>query len=219
MKLSDRLYETVQQLWKEAAGKPFVREMAEGTLDPDCFRGYMLQDYLYLHDYIDILNTALECTDDSRLQEFLRRVIEETRNETERVHLPNMKKIGVSDQAIRNCKKADIIVSYVDYMKQQFKVQGIIAGLTALLQCSWVYAYIGETLMEEYADRIAVSPYKSWFDSYTCREYTEANRRWIDVLDRETEDISPEEVQELCAIFKQCAEYENHFWDMLYNKR
>ena len=57
MKFSDILYAHAKDLWEEAAEKPFVIAMADGTLDPARFRYYMLQDYLYLLDYIDILRS------------------------------------------------------------------------------------------------------------------------------------------------------------------
>lgn len=216
MRLSDILYEKAEKLWKEAAGKPFVCEMAKGTLDEKRFRIYMMQDYLYLLDYIDILKSTAALTSDPGLQTFLQDIIEDTRNETFRVHVPNMKEIGISDSDLSDCSKAEVIIEYVDYMRQQLEENGLIAGLTALLQCSWVYAYIGEVLTARYPDEIAVSPYRSWFEAYTCREYVESNRKWIDVLDQETEHIGMDETEKLCSIFQKCAEYENLLWDALY---
>ena len=215
MKLSEVLYTKVNDLWKEAAAKPFVVEMAKGSLDPELFRYYMLQDYMYLKEYIDILNRTLKCTADPGLQVFLCNVIKETEKETERVHLPNLKKIGISDAEIENAGKAQVIVDYLAYMRQQPE-KGVVAGLTALLQCSWVYAFIGQALTEEYGDEIDLSPYKNWFDAYTCKEYIEANKAWIDMVDYETEGISREETDRLCVIFETCARYENRFWDELY---
>ena len=183
MKLSEVLYTKVSDLWKEAAAKPFVVEMAKGSLDPELFRYYMLQDYLYLKEYTDILNRTLKRTADPDLQVFLRNVIKETEKETERVHLPNMKKIGISDAEIENARKAQVIVDYLAYMRQQPE-KGLVAGL--------------------------------WFDAYTCKEYIEANKAWIDIVDYETEGISREETDRLCVIFETCARYENRFWDELY---
>ncbi len=218
MKLSEILYEKVRGLWEEAAEKPFVIQMANGTLDHGRFRYYMLQDYLYLLDYIDILDNTMKYTEDPELKAFLSRIAEETRNETARVHVPNMKKTGITDEEIEKSKKADVIVEYVGYMKRQLEEEGLIAGLTALLQCSWVYAYIGQRLTEEYPKEIASSPYRSWFKSYTCEDYTETNRRWIEALDHETAQIDEDEVLKLCTIFETCARYENRFWDVLYRE-
>ena len=210
------LYEAAQDLWGEAADKPFVREMALGTLDEKRFRNYMIQDYLYLLDYIDILSFVRSQTGDECLRKFLQSVIKETENETYRVHIPHMRKIGVSDAEIEGAVRVPVISEYTGYMREQTREHGVLAGLTALLQCSWLYAYIGEKMTAEHSEEIAVSPYSFWFDAYTCKEYTDANRMWIDVLDRETEDINSDIAMLLKKIFRKCAEYENTLWDALY---
>ena len=192
MKFSDILYAGAKDLWEEAAEKPFVIAMADGTLDPARFRFYMLQDYLYLLDYIKILKSIRKYTQDPSLQVFL-------------------------DQ-IRTAVRSDVITAYVTYMRRQLTESGLMAGLTALLQCSWVYAYIGEKVSDRYGDQLRHSPYRSWFDAYTCPEYIEANQLWIDVLDREAAGISPDECDRLCRIFRQCAVFEGQFWDALYGK-
>ena len=50
MKFSEMLHAGADDLWREAADKPFVREMALGTLTENKFRNYMILDYLYLLD-------------------------------------------------------------------------------------------------------------------------------------------------------------------------
>ena len=216
MKFSEKLHTGVEDLWREAAGKPFVREMALGTLTEKRFRNYMIQDYLYLLDYIEILSFIRSQTEDESLREFLLSVIKETENETYRVHIPHMRKIGVSDAEIEEAVRVPVISEYTGYMREQTREHGVLAGLTALLQCSWLYAYIGEKMTAEHSEEIAVSPYRFWIDAYTCKEYTDANRMWIDVLDRETEGINSDTAMLLKKIFRKCAEYENTLWDALY---
>lgn len=216
MKFSEILYAGAEGLWREAADKPFVKEMAQGTLADKKFRNYMIQDYLYLLDYIEILNLVRSQTEDEGLRHFLLSVIKETENETYRVHLPHMRKIGVSDEEIKEAVRIPVIPEYTGYMREQTSEHGVLAGLTALLQCSWLYAFIGEKMTAEHSEEIAVSPYRFWFDAYTCKEYTDANQMWIDVLDRETEGISRDTAILLNNIFRTCAEYENTLWDELY---
>ena len=216
MNLSQLLSARAKSLWKEAAEKPFVTEMARGCLSKDRFRRYMLQDYLYFLDYIDILTCMLSYTEDPELQAFLRGIIRGTEKETGLVHLPNMEKMGISREEIEQCEKAEVLSEYVDYMKRALQDGGLAAGLTALLQCSWVYAYIGQTVTSQYADEIEDSPYKGWFDAYTIKDYISANQAWIDLVDRETADISEERADQLCEVFVTCAGFENRFWDYLY---
>jgi len=216
MKFSETLFAGVDDLWREAADKPFVREMALGTLTEKRFRNYMIQDYLYLLDYIDILSLIRRQAGDESLRQFLLSVIKETENETYRVHLPHLRKIGVSDEEITETVKMPVIAEYTGYMKEQIQEHGVLAGLTALLQCSWLYAYIGEKMTAEHSENITASPYRFWFDAYTCKEYTDANRMWIDTLDREAEGISGDTATLLNNIFRTCAEYENKLWNDLY---
>ncbi len=217
MKLSDILAKKAERLWQEAANKPFVTEMAMGTLSRERFRNYMLQDYLYLLDYIDILKNIPALADDPGTADFLTGMIEETENELYRVHIPNMKKYGITDRNIAECKKSKVITEYTGYMRKVIDEYGFPAGLTALLQCSWVYAFIGQTLKEKYPDEISRSPYRDWFDAYTCHEYTETNRLFINALDKKCPGTDSDLTGTLCIIFETCAEYENKFWDELYD--
>ena len=216
MRLSVVLFNNVQDLWDQAAEKPFVVEMAKGTLDERRYRSYMIQDYLYLLDYVRILERIQEGTDDPSLKDFIGFVIEQTRGETLRVHVPNMRKLGITDDEVARCPKAPEIADYVEYMLGCLREDGVLAGLTALLQCSWVYAYIAQRVLETHGSELTTSPYKGWFDAYTGTEYLEANQRWIDVLDNRAGSVQDDEAQKLCGIFRTCAEHENRLWDMLY---
>ena len=70
-KLSRRLYERVQELWPQYLRHPFVTQMAEGTLPVEKFRYYMLQDYLYLRDYVKIFAAIIQKADDFEQIRFL----------------------------------------------------------------------------------------------------------------------------------------------------
>ncbi|MCR5128186.1 MAG: hypothetical protein K6B69_08780 [Lachnospiraceae bacterium] len=216
-RFSEMLFSETEDLWKEAVNKPFVKKMADGTLETEKYRRYMLQDYLYLTDYIELLREISESTEKKSLRSFLEKILRETQEETERVHLPAMRELGITDTDIQNAVMAQVLQEYVGYMKQQLREEGFVGGLVALLQCSWAYAYIGQTVSEREAERLSASPYKSWFASYTCASYIETNQSWIDASDRETEDLDDTKKLRLCSVFQTCARYENRFWDDLDN--
>ena len=144
MKLSELFFAKTKELWDEAANKPFVIEMAKGTLDADLFKRYMLQDYLYLQDYIAILKDIWEIAENVKIKAFLKRIIDGTVDETERVHVANMKELGITADDIARSVKFPVINAYVEYMRECTDRFGLTGGITSLLQCSWVYAYIAE---------------------------------------------------------------------------
>lgn len=190
--------------------------MAKGTLDDGLFKRYMLQDYLYLRDYIEILHKIRDISDNEEITAFLCRIIEETGQEAERVHLPILSSLGITSEEIAKSSKIPAISDYIEFMRSIPVEYGLTGGLTALLQCSWAYAFIGNEMLKEYPDEIAASKYRSWFEAYTCQNYQDANRMWIDMLDKHSTGIDEKTAEDMCRIFRQCAVYENELWDALY---
>ena len=71
MKLSQTLYARAEKIWPRYLCHPFVTQMADGTLPPEKFRYYMLQDYLYLKDYVKIFAAIIQKADDFEQIRFL----------------------------------------------------------------------------------------------------------------------------------------------------
>ena len=88
VKLSERIYKRAKVLWPRYLTHPFVTEMADGTLPKEKFRYYMVQDYLYLRDYVKIFAAILQKTDDFEQIRFLSGEMANTIDETFRTHLP-----------------------------------------------------------------------------------------------------------------------------------
>lgn len=220
MRFSEQLASCAEAYWQEAAQKPFLTEMAQGTLDRKQFQNYMLQDYLYLRDYIDILRSIPVLTEDPSLIHFIEHVIIETEQETDLVHVPSMKHFGITDDQIAYAVRLPVITDYVAYMKDCLDRYGLEAGLTALLQCSWSYARVSRIVSDGYKEEISRSPYRFWFEAYTGTEYLDSNQGWIDVIDRVTATISKDKQDRLCHIFTRCASFENALWDaFVYSNR
>ena len=69
----------------------------DGTLPEEKFRYYMLQDYLYLRDYVKIFAAIIQKADDFEQIRFLSTQLSDTIGETYRTHLPYMQRLGVTD--------------------------------------------------------------------------------------------------------------------------
>ena len=213
MKITDSLFNEVQALWDKAAEKEFLTKMANGTLEEDRYKRYMLQDYYYLLEYKDILERLLKLTDDSEVESFLKMAVDVTVYETESVHLPALKKLGISEDEIKNTGMNQVISEYIRFYNETIDENGLLGGFTALLQCCWNYAYLGKLLKERYGKEIENSFYKFWFDAYTSKEYVETNETWKNITDRITIGLDDRKAKTLHKIFKTCAEFENRFWD------
>ena len=108
VKLSERIYERAKALWPRYLTHPFVTEMADGTLPKEKFRYYMVQDYLYLRDYVKIFAAILQKTDDFEQIRFLSGEMANTIDETFRTHLPYMKRLGVTEEEIADAASSEL---------------------------------------------------------------------------------------------------------------
>ncbi len=215
-RLSERLLLAAEGAWQEAMKKQFLLEMADGTLSPGRFRYYMLIDYLYLIEYIKTLRIIEERSDEPEIKSFLQDTIRATEEELGRVHFPNMMQLGITEEVISKTALPQEAEDYIRYMRGLAQERPILESLTALLDCSWAYAYIAEHMIEQYGEKIRNSRYRDWFMAYITKEYMDSNQAWIDMVDALAEAIDEEGQEELCRIFVTCAGYENAFWDAVY---
>ncbi len=217
MKLSERLYTAVQDIWPDYLNHPFVVQMADGSLPLEKFRYYMLQDYVYLRDYIKIFAACLEKTDDFQLVRFFSDNIAAVLDETERVHVPYMKRLGITNEEISAVEPHIDNCSYTHYMYTEAQTGNVLSGLTALLNCSWTYDYISENMVKKYPDAPLHENYGQWFAGYISPEYKQTNTDLINMVDHLSADVSDKDAEKLIQIFKKCSEYEMHFWNMAYS--
>ena len=56
MTVTERLLKDTESIWAEYHQHPFVQGIADGTLDKEKFKYYMIQDYLYLLDYTKVFS-------------------------------------------------------------------------------------------------------------------------------------------------------------------
>ena len=182
-KLSQRLHACVQDIWPRYLSHPFVMQMADGTLPMEKFRYYMLQDYLYLKDYVKIFAAIIQKADDFEQIRFLSGELANTIGETFRTHLPYMQRLGVTEDEIRRARPHIDNSAYSHYMLCEAQAGDVLTGLVTLLNCSWSYAYIAQEMAARYPDALQNEHYGAWFAGYVSEEYRQTNQALIDRID------------------------------------
>ena len=216
VKLSERIYERAKALWPRYLTHPFVTEMADGTLPKEKFRYYMVQDYLYLRDYVKIFAAILQKTDDFEQIRFLSGEMANTIDETFRTHLPYMKRLGVTEVVLADARPPFVNSAYLHYMLCEAQAGDVLTGLVTLLNCSWSYAYIAGQMVERCPSALHDENYGAWFAGYVSEEYRRTNQALIDRIDALAEVIDEKKAQRLCEIFENCCLFDLRFWDMVY---
>lgn len=216
MKLSEKLYEYSKDIWDEYLKHPFILEMAYKTLDVEKYKYYMIQDYLYIKDYIKIFADIILKSDNLNDIEFLIQNMSDLLEETLRVHIPYMKELGITEYEIKKSIPVKENTSYTHYMLFKSATENELSGFVLLLNCSWSYAYIAENIINNHPEAAKSGLYSRWFNSYNSHEYKKTNYSLINKVDILSEKIDSHDIEKLCKIFRRCSEYELYFWKMAY---
>ena len=217
MEFTQLLFEKSKHIWDLYIKHPFLAQMSNNSLDIEKFKFYMLQDYLYLKDYMKVFAITLTKADNFDDMKFLCDNMYAILDETYRTHIPYMKKLGISDKEIQAVSTHIDNNSYTKYMLYEAQMGDVLSGLISILSCSWSYAYIAKTIVENNNSCLKSEFYGEWFKGYYSKEYQENNNILIEKINKLSKDLSKEKQEKLIEIFVNCSIYELKFWDMAYN--
>jgi thiaminase/transcriptional activator TenA len=217
MKLTDRLYRAAAPIWAGYHTHPFVTGMGDGTLDPNKFRFFLLQDYVYLFDYARVFALGIVKAGNPDLMRRFARNVDEALDGEMSIHRAYMKRLGISEAQAARAKPALANRSYTNYMLSVAYAGGPAEITAAILACSWSYAEIGAKLARR--PGAAQHPlFGEWISGYAGAEYQAANVDLISLMDELAEDCSETQMDYLADIFVTCSRYEAGFWDMAWNR-
>lgn len=212
MKLSQRLYEEVREIWDSYYEHPFVKGIGTGELEKEKFKFYMIQDYIYLLDYARVFALGVvKSKDEETMRKFSALEYGILNGEME-VHKHYCKELGITPNQIKNAKISMANLSYTNYMLWVGQSQGVLELLVTILACSWSYELIGKELSSRYD--IEGNLYSKWVQSYASQEYHELSQDIIDMVDNMGKNCTQAEFENLKEIFINCSRHEYMFWDM-----
>lgn len=213
MKLTERLYESVKDIWDGYMEQPFVAGLADGTLDVEKFRFYMIQDYRYLLQYAKVFALGIVKTEDEALMARFSSMVYDVLNGEMKVHKAYMSRLGITPEEIKNTKSALANQSYTSYMLDVANKGGALEILIAVLACAWSYQVIGEH-HAKVAGALTHPFYGEWVQGYSSAEYRESTKEIIDCVDALGAELTPAQEAYLTEVFVNCSLYEKNFWDM-----
>ena len=217
MKVTDRLYTAVKEIWDSYNQHPFVKGIADGSLAIDKFQFYMVQDYLYLMQYSKVFALGIVKAQKEEDMRLFADLVHSTLNSETATHKAYLKRLGITVSHMENAKTSLVTQSYTNYMLSVSFTEGIAELATTVLACAWSYKMIGD-FMDTVPGSKEHEFYGEWVKCYTSKEYRESNDIIIDLVNRLAEDYSEKQIENLERIIVDCSRYEYMFWDMAWNK-
>ncbi|MEE0327379.1 thiaminase II [Butyricicoccus sp.] len=218
MKVSERLYNSIIDLWDKYNEHPFVKGLADGTLPLEKFQFFMIQDHLYLMQYAKVFALGvLKAKNESDMRLFSS-LIAATLDTENALHQDYLRRLNISQEMIAQAKPSIVTDSYTNYMIAIAEKEGLGELMAAVLSCSWSYKLIGD-FMEKFPGATEQEFYGEWVNMYISDGYRSSNQLMIDMVDRLTEGYTEQQIQNLEHIVYVCSQYEYMFWDMAWNEK
>ena len=213
--LYERLRMAAEPHWSRYVGHAFVRQLGAGTLAPEAFRYYLVQDYLFLRHLARAYGLAAY---KSASLEELRQAGDAMRAIADieiTHHIGYCARHGV-DQATLEAAAEDLATSaYARYVLDVGQAGDLLDLHAALAPCVVGYAEIGMTLAASPKTRRDGNPYWDWIEMYAGNAYQAVAAGERAMLDRlGTARGAEARLPLLQRIFDDAVRLETAFWDM-----
>jgi thiaminase/transcriptional activator TenA len=208
---SDGLRAAAADVWAAQHAHPFVRGVGEGSLDPDRFRHYVAQDYLFLVDYARLL--ALGCARAPGLAEMARfaAVAQGILGTEMSLHRAFAAEWGISPEELEQARPTATTRAYVDFLLRIGALGDHAELVAALLPCMWGYHEVGVRLA---ADGLpADARYAAWVELYAGEEFAELTAWCRGLADDAGADAGPALRARMVEAFVASSRHELAFWD------
>jgi thiaminase (transcriptional activator TenA) len=195
---------------------PFNTELAAGTLAPERFRFYILQDAVYLGEYARVLAVAAaKAPAAATVQVFAGDAVQAIAVE-QALHGRYLAEFGVSPEMAAAAEPAPDCLAYTSFLLATAHQQPWPVLVAALLPCFWIYWDVASDIVRGAAPD---NRYQAWIDTYADPRFGDAVKTVIDIADRAAANTSPDVPAAMVAAFTRSAQYEYLFWDGAYHQR
>ena len=205
------------QAWQDTAtlraaihALPFNAELAAGTLPPEKFRFYIVQDTLYLDQYARALAlAAARGPDMPTLRAFSHHALGAVEVE-QALHARILAEFGVDPAALATAEPSPDGLGYTSFLMATAYHEPWEVLVAALLPCFWLYFDVGTAIAEHAAPD---NPYRAWIDTYAAEGFGEAVRAVIAATDQAAAGTTPAIRARMATAFRRSCQYEWLFWD------
>lgn len=198
-KAAEPIYEKILEL-------PFVKGLADGTLDPERFRFYLRQDVLYVRRYARrLLMLASRLPRLAQQTDFTTFATDGVAMEAA-MHQFFLKGDNPSDDEM-----SPTCLLYTSVLDARMFSEVEVAA-ASVLPCFWVYQRVGEHILRNARSGLADNPYRAWVEAYGDEAFAASCRRAVEICDELAAEASPAVRERMTDVFVLCTKLEWMFW-------
>jgi thiaminase/transcriptional activator TenA len=216
-RFTDRLYESVREIWGKSHRHPFLAGLRDGTLDPRRFMFYLRQDYVYLIDYAKMFAIGGTKARDVETMGKFAELFHSTLNVEMELHRRYAERFEVDRAELEATVPAPTTAAYTKYMLEAAVHGSLAEGVAALLPCMWSYREIGREFAQM-PGALDHPLYREWILMYASEEFGELTDWCIGLMNELAEGLPERELAVLEERFVVASKFEYLFWDMAWKE-
>jgi thiaminase (transcriptional activator TenA) len=211
---SGQLKRGAGRIWRAIEAHPFLRDLHAGTLPMNRFTYFILQDYVYLLDFAQVLcHGGAKSPDLETLELFCRHALGAV--EVERsFHASFGKTLGLTRKELDDVPKGPITQAYIGHLQSVARGATLGELVAAVLPCYWIYGEVGRRLYRNRPRKPRL--YRQWIETYASDSFWRPVREQISLMDKLGAAASASEKKMMTAHFILSSRYEFMFWEQAY---
>ena len=189
---------------------PFVMGIGDGTLAPDRFRHFMVQDYLFLIDYARALAMGAAKARETETMAWFASAVDYILNTEMDLHRGYCAGIGISTEDLSTAQPTPTTHGYTGYLLRLATLSTVPELMAALVPCVWGYWQVGERLKA--AGMPEVREYAEWIETYAGPENAEVAEAARELCDELVANVGDADREAMRHAYTTCWLWERAFW-------
>lgn len=200
------------EAWGASFNHPFVRALADGSLDPTLFKFYQMQDARYLEAFADACSLiSTRCPDPDDKLWFIEAARLALVVETQ-LHEGYGARLGYTAKDIAAITLTPNNRAYQNHMISAAARGSLVEAVAALTPCPWLYTELGMQLKAELGEVSDDHPYADWLRTYADPGFIEYTNTLLGRLQRFADAHDEEARVRAREAFAVSSRYEWMFW-------
>ena len=203
--------------WGASFEHPFVRALADGSLEPEKFKFYQMQDARYLEAFADacsLISVRCNLPDDKLWFIDAARLALIVEGQ---LHAGFGRKLGYTADDIAALGLTPNNKAYQDHMIAAAQRGTLVEAVAALTPCPWLYTELGGHLLNQIGEIPDDHPYADWLRTYADPSFVEYTNSLLGRLQRFASEHDPAARARAREAFATSARYEWMFWEQAWS--
>lgn len=199
--------------WQASFHHPFITELQQGSLAPEIFRYYLLQDRYYLENFGQLYQKIALQTTNLSLKKMMQLNGENLAAGELAIRENFFVELAIDSTEITKTEIAPTAYHYVSHLYHSLMMDEAVA-FAAMLPCAWLYQDLGQILIKKTSP---IKIYQRWIETYSDVDQ-EVRAQETNLVNQIYLESLPDIQEKMLQAFKISTQLEYQFWEMAYQQ-